>query len=269
VRAAAPRDSSIGTALILAAGTGTRLSPLTDNSHKCLARVNGVPILGRQLSALERWGFDRLVIVVGHAGQRIRDYVARRGTRLKVEYIENPRYATTNNIYSLWLARDLVDEPFVLLECDLFFETRLIGRMLRPDTIAVAKREPWMQGTTVSLDSASRVAAFRLGGASGTGKFPLKTVNIYSLSLRSWHQMARRLDDYVTQGRVNEYYEVVFRDMVDEGVLSLFSVLFDNGCWYEIDTPDDLRAAEEAFKSRGVLSAASASHSIPLIPEHG
>ncbi len=81
--------------------------------------------------------------------------------------------------------------------------------------------------------------------------------------------MARRLDDYVTQGRVNEYYEVVFRDMVDERVLSLRGVPFDHGSWYEIDTLEDLAAAEEVFKARALPSAASASRSMRLIPEHG
>ena len=236
----------VRTALLLAAGTGSRLSPLTDTAHKCLTEVNGVPILKQQIACLDHWGFEDLIVVVGHQGDQIREFLGSFESDLKVSYIHNPRYRTTNNLYSLWLARKAIERSFLLLECDLFFEAGLLSGMLHPDKIALATRQPWMHGTTVTLDDSQRVVGFQLGGATGD-PLACKTVNIHSLSLSTWRRMRRYLDTYVSSGRVNDYYEAVFRDMTVDGVFNARAVSFDDGSWYEVDTLEDLRAAERVF----------------------
>ena len=240
-------NDQVRTALLLAAGTGSRLQPLTHNAPKCLTEINGVPILEQQVRCLEQWGFERLVVVLGHQGDQIREFLGSCVSDLKVSYIHNPQYRTTNNLYSLWLARKAIDQSFLLLECDLFFEAGLLSRMLQPDKIALASPQPWMQGTTVTLDDFQRVAAFQLGGGTPRDPLAYKTVNIYSLSRSTWHRMRRYLDAYVSSGRVNDYYEAVFHDMTVDGVFSAVAVSFDHGNWYEIDTLEDLRAAERLF----------------------
>lgn len=245
------KSDRVRTALLLAAGTGSRLSPLTHSAHKCLTEVNGVPILKQQIACLEHWGFEDLIVVVGHKGDQIREFLAGCGTDLTISYVHNPRYRTTNNLYSLWLARKAVDQPFLLLECDLFFEAGLLAGMLHPNRIALATRQPWMHGTTVTLDDSQRVSAFQLGSRATEDTTAYKTVNIHSLSLTMWHQMTRRLDAYVSSGRVNDYYEAVFRDMAAEGILNMRAMSFDRGKWYEIDTLEDLRAAERLFANNG------------------
>ena len=235
------------TALLLAAGTGSRLQPLTHDAPKCLTEVNGVPILEQQVRCLERCGFERLVVVLGHRGDQIREFLDSNVSDLEVSYIHNPRFRTTNNLFSLWLARNAIERPFLLLECDLFFEPDLLSRMLQPDSIALATRRPWMNGTTVTLDDSQRVCAFQLGGATAPDLVAYKTVNIYSLSLLTWHHMRKRLDAYVSSGRVSDYYEAVFRDMTAGGAFRPHTVFFDDGRWYEIDAIEDLRAAERLF----------------------
>ena len=235
----------VRTALLLAAGTGSRLSPLTDTAHKCLTEVNGVPILKQQIACLEYWGFEDLIVAVGHLGDQIREFLGSFESDLKVSYIHNPRYRTTNNLYSLWLARNAIERSFLLLECDLFFEAGLLSGMLHPDRIALATRRPWMHGTTVELDESQRVAEFQLGATGDPLAY--KTVNIHSLSLSTWRRMRRRLDAYVASGRVNDYYEVVFRDMTVDGAFNARAVSFDDGSWYEVDTLEDLIAAERLF----------------------
>ena len=82
-----------------------------------------------------------------------------------------------------------------------------------------------------------------------------KTVNMYSFSAPSWQRVANRLEQYISAARVNEYYETVFAEMVAAGNLSFEAVLFDNECWYEIDTLEDLRAAEKLFRMNGKRQA--------------
>lgn len=237
----------ISTALLLAAGTGSRLQPLTDASPKCLTEVNGTTILERLISGLRAWGFDRLVVVVGHLDRCVRDFLASSAGGLTIEYVWNEKYRTTNNIYSLWAARLAIQEPFLLLECDLIFDEVLLGNMLEPDRIAVSRIQPWMIGTAVSLDPSRRVTRFHMGGDQAPHEFTHKTVNMYSFSRSSWQRITRRLEQYISTGQVNEYYEAVFAKMVADGNLSFEAVFFDEQCWHEIDTLEDLRRAEQLF----------------------
>ncbi len=237
----------VTTALLLAAGTGSRLEPLTIEAPKCLTEVNGVPLLERQIRCLRQEGFKRLVVVVGHLEHCIRQFLDQRVGDLVVDYIVSPKYRTTNNIYSLWLARERIREPFMLLECDLIFEPFMLQDMLLPDRIAVADVQPWMIGSTVSLDSFQRITDFRVGHSEIPDDSRYKTVNIYSLSLPSWRRIVKRLDRRIAAGKVNDYYETVFAEMVADGSLSFDPVFFDDGRWYEIDTLADLHEAERLF----------------------
>jgi len=233
----------VRTALLLAAGTGSRLAPLTDNTPKCLVAVNKISILERLLNSLEEHNFNRLVVVLGHQADCIRDYLGTRKRGMDITYITSPLYKTTNNIYSLWLARNVIDEPFLLIESDLVFDTDMLTDMLYPDRVAVAKIEPWMNGTTVTMNNLMEVDAFHCGPETTDGQ-QYKTVNIYSLSTATWQLVKERLDDHISNNLVNGYYETVFADMVKEDCLSFTPVFFDTNSWYEIDTITDLRAAE-------------------------
>jgi len=237
----------ITTALLLAAGAGTRLQPLTDNSPKCLTEVHGIPILKRLLSCLVEEGFRRLVVVVGYRDAQIRDFLERHSSGLVIDFVDCREYATTNNIYSLWRAREHVREPFVLIESDLVFDSHLLGQMRVRDRIAVARFQSPLLGTTVSMNEFGRVLSFRVGADPCVPELGHKTVNVYSLSKTTWLEVVRRLDKRIAAGKVHDYYEVVFAEMVAEGLLALQSVHFDEGRWCEIDTLDDLRTAERIF----------------------
>ena len=249
-----PRDGLITTALLLAAGAGTRLQPLTDNSPKCLTEVRGVPILGRLVSCLLAQGFTRLVVVVGYRDEKIRDYLQSHASGLSVHVVHCREYATTNNIYSLWRAREHIREPFVLIESDVVFDSHLLGLMRVRDRIAIARFQSPMLGTTVAIDDFGRVLSFRIGADPCVSGLGYKTVNLYSLSAATWREVVRRLDRRIAAGRVHDYYEDVFAEMVADRSLDLQSVHFDEGRWCEIDTLEDLRAAEQIFSdSRGAF----------------
>jgi choline kinase len=106
-------NERVTTALLLAAGTGSRLYPLTQNAPKCLTIVNGKSILERQIECLNRNGFKRLVVVTGYLEKHIRDFLGDQIGGLKIDYIFSPLYKETNNIYSLWMAREVINESFI------------------------------------------------------------------------------------------------------------------------------------------------------------
>ena len=240
----------IKTAILLAAGTGNRLRPYTNELPKCLTEVNETAILERLIRSLRFWDFERLIVVVGHLDNCIRKFLNRRAGNIEIEYVHSSKYETTNNIYSLWAARNKICEPFLLLECDLVFDKALLAGMLKPGRIAISRILPWMNGTTVSLDESGKVNRFHIGKQS-MEKHTFKTVNMYSFSMPSWQRISQRLEHHIAAGHVNGFYETVFAEMVDERVLSFDAVYFDDQGWYEIDTPDDLREAERLFPRGG------------------
>ena len=157
----------VTTALLLVAGTGSRLRPLTMEAPKCLTEVGGLPILERLVRNLCDQGIERLVVVTGHMGAHIRKFLDSRATDMQIDYIYSPEYRTTNNIYSLWLAREQIQEPFLLVESDIVFDASMLTEMLQPDKIAVSRIRPWMNGTTVAVGPGQRVTAFHVGGVEG------------------------------------------------------------------------------------------------------
>jgi choline kinase len=212
--------------------------------------VNGRSILERLISSLNLHGFNRLVVVTGYMEKHIRDFLGNRIGDVKIDYIFSPLYETTNNIYSLWMARKVINESFLLLESDLVFDVSLLDTMLHPDRIAVAEMQPWMNGTCVTIDKYKRVKAFFADGANSCDEIKYKTVNIYSISLASWRRIVKQLDKHISDGKVHNYYEIVFAEMTSAGALSFDSVSFDSKPWYEIDTIEDLAKAKQLMSDR-------------------
>ena len=239
-------NNHITTALLLAAGTGSRLRPLTLDAPKCLTEVSGEPILARLLDNLRIQGIKRLVVVTGYLDHCVREFLEENAADMQLEYVFNPVYQTTNNIYSLWLAKKAIEEPFVLIESDLVFEASMLEPMLVPDRIAVSNILPWMNGTMVELNADKAVKAFHVSHDVDDER-RYKTVNICSLSSQSWQRVITRLDRYIEEDRVNEYYETVFAEMVADASLEFDAVLFNENKWYEIDAMEDLHQAELMF----------------------
>lgn len=251
------QETRVRTALLLAAGTGTRLQPLTLDSPKCLTEVGGIPILERLVNNLRVQGFRRLIVVIGYLGGCIQEFLEQHTDTMRIDYVLNPDYRTTNNIYSLWLARQQIHEPFLLIESDLVFESCMLDDMLQPDKMAISRILPWMNGTTVELGPHGRVTAFRrVGGMNSTAR-QYKSVNLYSLSVPSWNKIEKRLHRYIVAGRLGEYYEVVFSEMVADRTLSFDAVFFNANRWYEIDTMADLLEAETLFTRHHSLARRS------------
>lgn len=241
-------------AIILAAGMGKRLKDLTKNHTKCMVKVNGITLIERMLNQLDALNLTRIVIVVGYEGKRLREYINTLPIHTPIEYLENPVYYQTNNIYSLSLAEEaLMEEDTLLLESDLIFEDSVLKVLLQDkrETLAlVDKYESWMDGTVVTLDRDDNIQAF-IGGKKIVFEdipFYYKTVNIYKFSRHfSRTYYVPFLEAYCMALGNNEYYEQVLRviTMLDEPAIQ--AKRLDGQLWYEIDDIQDLDIAESMF----------------------
>ena len=250
-------NTTIRKAIILAAGVGDRLQPFTQQFPKCLVPVNGVPILVNALTHLSDVGVKEVVIVVGHHKEKIYESIGDTFQSVKVSYIESENYASTNNIYSLWLAREhLVDDVF-LLEADVFFDRQLLERLLSHESeslAAVSRHQIWMSGTVVTINESGNVLALidsREQGKNFDYSQVFKTVNVYLFRgefLRRY--IVPHLEAFIASGEINEYYEVILHAMAHRGIHNLRAVQCDDLRWYEIDDESDRRAAEYLFSTQ-------------------
>ena len=252
----APR-SGIRRAVVLAAGVGVRLKPLTEALPKCMVTVGGEPLLQRTLRELATQGTTEAVLVIGYKGDVVRSAIGSRFAGIDIHYVTASDYETTNNIRSLWHARDYLDQDVLLIEGDVAFDRAVITALLEEpgSSAAVAPYHRALSGTVVRCDREKRVTSFVLG-ADQDRQFhfadSFKTVNIYVLRENLLREtLVPRLCLAIEAGHVDRYYETILRDCVADGSLTdLAAVDVSASRWYEIDDRRDLEAARFLFLDR-------------------
>lgn len=241
-------------AIILAAGMGKRLGEFTKENTKCMVQVNGECIIDRLLSQLSKYTFERVIIVVGYQGDKLKKHIDNRYADLNIEYLENPVYDKTNNIYSLSLAKEqLQQDDTLLFESDLIIDDSILQLLVedpRPDLALVAKYETWMDGTMVCIDKENNIVNFITKAAfryNEVDKY-YKTINIYRFSKEfSRTKYVPFLEAYTKAIGNNEYYENVLRILTLLDGCELKALPITNEKWYEIDDKQDLDIAEAMF----------------------
>lgn len=246
-------------ALILTAGFARRLRPLTDHTPKCLLSVGGMPILRRALRNLIGLGFDDFTVVTGFLAPRVRAAIASWYPDLRVTYIDNPDYATTNNAYSLELAGQvLAGQEFVLLDGDIIYDVGVLQKLVEhgPDCLALRTQgDIGLEEVKVAVDG-HRISA--IGKEVPVPEAVGESVGIEFFSAASSTALFRALKDRVHgQGLVDEYYEASFQQMFDEGV-SMRAIDIAPHYAIEIDTRDDLAAANRILLARRSLTDSAA-----------
>ena len=241
-------------AIILAAGMGKRLGEYTQDNTKCMLKVNGVRLIDRALETLHEVGVSRVVLVVGYKGQNVKDYVGTDYKGTPIVYVDNPVYDKTNNIYSLYLAKDyMLEEDTLLLESDLIYEPAVVKKLLddpSPNIALVDKYESWMDGTVVTINEEKRITRFI---DKNRFKFEeikdyYKTVNIYKFSKEfSAKYYVPFLAAYCTALGNNEYYEQVLRVILHLHEAPMKALPLSGEAWYEIDDVQDLDIASGMF----------------------
>src|SRR5438874_1748041 len=243
-------------AVILAAGLGRRLGPLTRQSTKFMVPINGRPLAAYALEALARAGVSRIVVVVGHGAEEGRSYIGTNYRGLPITYIQNDVYAHTNNIYSLLLARyELERDDSLVLESDIIFEPSIIADCVaarEPNLAVVAPYQSWMDGTVALLDERGMIGRLvpkaEFDRADRARYF--KTVNIYRFSSSfSREQLVPQLMRYMLEHGSGAYYEEVLQALISMHDVPLAALDVGSRRWYEIDDAQDLDIAETVFAS--------------------
>ena len=241
-------------AIILAAGMGKRLKDLTDDNTKCMVKVNGVTMIERMLRQIDSLDLSQIILVVGYKSKELIDYILTLNIKTPIHYVNNKIYYKTNNIYSLYLAKNyLLKEDTLLLESDLIFEDSLLKRIINepyPSLALVAKYESWMDGTVVTLDKDNNILSFvdkRYFKFEDIKNY-YKTVNIYkfSKSFSNSHYVPF-LKAYSKALGDNEYYEQVLKVITLLEKPEIKATVLENEAWYEIDDLQDLNIAESIF----------------------
>lgn len=244
-------------ALMLAAGMGKRLGKFTNNNTKCMVEVAGEKLIDRAIDAIILAGIKKFILVIGYKGENLKNYISTKyeNSDLEFVFIENVDYATSNNIYSFYLAKDyMLEDDTVLLESDLIYDKTLIKKLIEfpeKDVVTVAKYESWMDGTVVVCDEKNNVSQFieKMDMDLMLSSSYYKTVNIYKFSREFFKQYYLPfLEAYMQSCGLNSYYETVLKVISNLSHTNLKAMLMGNMPWYEIDDEQDLDIAGVLFK---------------------
>lgn len=232
-------------AVILAAGIASRLRPLTNNTPKCLLNVGSKCLLARTIDSLIANGFDRLVIVTGYLKEMIESFVSANYPDLRVEYIFNSKYDSTNNIYSLWLAKSAVQgQSMLLLDSDILFDAALISALLESkheNCLALNSHELGDEEIKVILNTDGQITEISKTCSIETAVG--ESVGIEKFSAEFVQDLYTELDDMIlNKGQSGVFYEMAFENLIKKGA-EIYTVDTTNIFSMELDTVEDFETA--------------------------
>ena len=243
--------SSIKKAIILVAGLGSRLRPLTDEMPKCLTEVNGEPILLRALEILERNGIDETVIVVGYMGKNVIDKFGSNYGNMKLSYLWNEIYDETNSMYSAWLAREYLEKGAILIEGDTVFEEALIKVALETDEKKaywiLDRFSPEYEGSMSITDTVGRIIDLKIVRGK-LKEYPdnyFKSTGIVKITSEYGKLFSKWLEEDVKAGNVQIYYDMVIAKHLKDA--PIYTCDISGREWIEIDSFEDLKKTEKIF----------------------
>ncbi len=238
-------------AIILAAGYGNRMRPLTDSVHKTLIEVGGQTILGRIVTGLRAAGVSELLVVTGHRAEEVEGYLREHHPEVPCRFVRNERYRETNNIHSLALAfeRLPLDEDVILVESDLVCEAAIFERIVKTPHANAALVDRWrsgMDGTVVTVEGGVVTSVIpphlQSGEFSFAGKY--KTLNIYKFSREFCRSPFKQLLTSYATIDDSCYYELILGILIYLKKARISAEVLGGERWAEIDDPNDLRVAE-------------------------
>jgi histidinol-phosphate/aromatic aminotransferase/cobyric acid decarboxylase-like protein/choline kinase len=243
-------------AIILAAGLGRRMMPLTEHVHKTLLTIGDQPIIDRLIRGLRENGIVRVTIVTGYRAEELESYVLAHFPELEFSFVRNELYESTNNIHSLALAFEQLDfaEDIVLLESDLIYEPAVLRRLIdsKHDNVALVDRyRIGLDGTVVAISESNvitHVIPASLQGPSFDFSDKYKTLNIYKFSAEFCRMTFSRLLSYYSRIIDNNcYYELILGILIYMQQAQIHAETLSGEIWAEVDDPNDLRNAEFVF----------------------
>ncbi len=237
-------------AIILAAGVGSRIRPLTDNCPKCLLKVGGSSILEMMLSHIQACGIDEVIFVLGYLQEQIENYVHKNFPDLNAQFVINSRYAETNTGYSLMLTKDLIkDSAFVKFDADVVFDKEILNKLIASkyeNCLCIDKNinldaeeiKVIIEGDNRVLKASKTVdPEDAVGESIGIEKISSETAKVLFAELETMMELEQNHQ---------EYYEGAYERLIEKKVP--FHALDISGLkWVEIDTKKDFSEAKKIF----------------------
>ncbi len=233
-------------AIILAAGYGSRLRPITDNLPKCMVEVNNVKIIEKQLSNLIRNGIELkdIIVVTGYKSDKLKNYINE--IYKGVNIVENKVYESTNNMYSLYLTKEYVkDDNFILMNADVYYEEAIIKELLEndfenlivcDDGIYIEESMKIVKNGNVITNISKAITKEDAYGVS---------IDVYKLSKQSGKKLFSIIDKIINVDKnLNSWTEVALDMLLKEEEFHSLDIKYN---WVEIDNHEDLKHAEELF----------------------
>ena len=233
-------------ALILSSGTGKRLYPLTKNMPKSLIKIQGKEILGHQMNNLIECGIKDFIITTGPFEDKIKGYVKKTYPGINVIYVNNPKYNSTNYIYSMWLTKKLIDDNIILLHGDLLFDKKLLEMMInkKENCVLVNKKIKLPEKDFKAVIENERVKKI---GTEFFGKNAFACFPMYKFSKKDFLLWLNECEKYIKKRKVSIYAEDVFNELSNR--IPLYPLYFSEGMCMEIDTKEDIEKAERAMEN--------------------
>ncbi len=225
-------------AVILAAGYGSRLERVSGGMPKCLLPIGGRPLVEHQLEALHDAGVGKVLVVVGYKADEVKKTLGNR-----VEYIENTKYNETNSLYSLWMARDWVKGPFVLLNCDLLFDPEILDRLLTKGGNGLAFDSTSSKGKEQTKVAVSEGKVIDLGKDLAPELSRGESLGLLCFDAQGTHSLFSRANALIMSGAVNSWVIEGVRSACTEVEIKALNVA--GMPWTEIDFPNDYERARK------------------------
>lgn len=238
-------------AIILAAGMGTRLGDLTKEIPKCLVKVDGKPIISYMLEELENLGIKETIIVVGYQADVLSLQIGNNVGKMHIRYVHNAIYSSTNNIHSLLLGSDAIDDDFLLIEGDVLLKPGVLRELLDRKEDCIALTSPYnknsMNGTILEMEKvniAKKLVLKKYQDFEFDYTNTQKTVNVYSIHYDCFVKKILPTLSYVRDVMgVQSYYEAALGVLLYMEAIQLNVLCIEENTWYEIDDQQDLEIA--------------------------
>lgn len=234
-------------AVILAAGVGSRLKPITDEKPKTLVKVNGKPILGYAIDAIQKVGINDVILCVGYRASQIIEYCQITYPNINFIFIENKNYYETNNMYSLYLARDFLDEDILLMNGDVIFEQEIVKRLVEQKTtsIAVDKSRYLEEAMKIIVKDdlirgiSKEILPYESYGCS---------IDVYKILKKDLNIIKKEMHKIIeVEKKLNQWTEVMLDNLFRNKKLVAKPLDIKDNKWFEIDDCEDLKQAELLF----------------------
>jgi len=237
-------------AVILAAGVGSRIKPLTDNCPKSLLKVRDNTILGMMISHIQDCGIDEIIVVIGYLKEQIKDYVKTEFPDLNVSFVTNDKYAETNTGYSLMLAKDLIqDSGFIKFDADVVFDKEILKKLIeckQENCLCIDKNiDLDAEEIKVIIDNKNRI--LKVNKTVNPNDAFGESIGIEKISKETAKLLFEKLE-LMMQDKKNhqEYYESAYERLIKKNV-PFYALDISGLKWVEIDTREDFDLGIKIF----------------------